>query len=489
MLRASGQRGALQSALARAFEVNKSGSLFWASLLLLYAVHAALALWTGRVLWLDGAYYFLRLLETRGFVFGDASRAGADGLVEIPILIALHAGVTNLPLLKFLFGLPPFALLPLSLILCRWMAGPRLNLAVYPLATFAAGLMNTELLVIHESRAAVVLFWPVLFGILDPLKRASTLLVSVALSLPFIAAYESAIGLGPILMIAAFLRMRSEASPRSRRLLWAVLTSAVLATLVAAQSILRPTHPANLTSFQGSWRVVLEPGSVSVQLSLFVAVLLIAAALAPRVAGPWVTLIGAVAIVLGVLQALADPAQVAVTAQYRARIVNVILPMLAALPPLFGGLRPETETTARRVLGLLFAAQIAFQLQLTWQWQAFREVSRERLACVRGLVPVDVALHSGLERRRVSPEWMHGWHHPTLSLLDHAGPVRALLGRARGYTEWQPFDPLDPSALPRLSRYGIDTGEYLSTIEALRRGKGITWEPLDSCLTPPPLPF
>ena len=469
--------------------MNKRGSFFWLSLLLLYSIHAALALWTGRVLWLDGAYYFLRVLETHGFVFGDASRAGADALMEIPILIALHAGVTNLALLKFLFGLAPFTLLPLSLILCLWMAGPRLNLVVYPLATFAAGLMNTELLVIHESRAAVALFWPVLVGIIDPLKRTSTLLVSVALSLPFIASYESAIGLGPILIAAALLRMRGEPSPGRRELLWAVITSAVLATLVAAQSILRPTHPANLTSFQTSWRVILEPGSISVQLSLFVVAVLVVAALLPRAAGPWMTMIAAVAIVLGVLEALADPVHAAVTAQYRARLVNVILPMLAAVPVLFGGLRPETETAARRALGLLFAAQIVFQLQLTWQWHAFREVSRERLACVRGLVPVDLALASGLERQRVSPEWMHGWQHPTLSLLDHAGPVRALLGRARGYTEWQPFDPLDPNALPRLSRYGIDTAPYRAAIEALRREKGITWEPLDSCLTPPPLSF
>ena len=469
--------------------MNKSGSFFWLSLLLLYAVHATLALLTERVLWLDGAYYFTRLLETRGFVLGDASRAGADALVEIPILAALHAGVTNLGLLKFLFGLPSFALLPLSLILCLWMAGSRRDLVVYPLATFAAGLMNTELLVIHESRAAVALFWPVLFGIIDPLRRTSTLFVSVLLSLPFIASYESAICLGPILIVAAFLRMRGEASPANRRLLWAAVTSATLATLVAAQSILRPTHPANLTSFEGSWRVFLEPGSVSVQLSLFVVAVLIVAALAPRAAGPWISMIAAVAVVLGVLQTLADPAHAAVTAQYRARIVNVVLPLLAAPPMLFDRLRFRTETAARHSLGLLFAAQVVFQLQLSWQWHAFRELSRARLACVRGLVPVDVALAPGLEKLRVSPEWMHGWQHPTLSLLDHAGPVRALLGRARGYTEWQPFDPLDAFALPRLSRYGIDTGEYRSAVESLRREKGITWEPLGCGLTSPPVPF
>lgn len=460
--------------------MNRSGSFFWGALLLLYAVHAALALATERVLWLDGAYYFTRLLETRGFVLGDASRAGADALIELPILAALHGGVTSLTALKFLFGLPAFALVPMSLLLCLWMVGSRRDLVVYPFATFAAGLMNTELLVIHESRAAVALFWPALFGIIDPLRRTSTLVASVLLSLPFIASYESAIGLGPILLLAALLRMRTEDSAAKRPLLTAVAAAAVLATLVAAQSVLRPTHPANLTSFRGSWRVILEPGSLSVQLSLFIVAALIVSALLPRNAGPWITGVAAVAAALGVLQALAAPSHAAVTAQYRARIVNVALPLLAAIPALFG-LRLPTETAARRALGLLFAAQVVFQLQLTWQWHAFRQLSRERLACVSGLVPVDIALAKGLESRRLSPEWMHGWQHPTLSLLDHAGPVRALMGRARGYTEWQPFDPLDPKALPHLAPFGVDTREYERAIESLRKEKGTTWELAPSC--------
>jgi hypothetical protein len=487
----------------RESEATESGSAFWRSLLLLYAVHAASALWTERALWLDGAYYFTRLLENQGFVLGDGSRAGADVLVQIPIVVALRAGLTDLPWLKLLFALPPFLMAPLSLGACLWMAGPRKDLLIYPLATLAAGLMNTELLVIHESRAAAALFWPALFGLVDPLKRTSTLAVGFLAGVPFIASYESAVALGPILIFAAVRRTGGEDSPARRRLLWAFLTSAVFATLVAAQSILRPTHPANLASFESSWRVAAEPGALSLQLSLFVLALLALAALFPRAWHPWVALSATVVVGLAVLQALSDPEHVAVTAQYRARVVNVVLPIVAALPALFIRLGPEMERTARRGLGLLFAAQVVFQLQLTSQWHSFREESRERLACVRGLAPVDLALRSGLERRRISPEWMHGWHHPTLSLLDRAGSVRALLGRARGYTEWQPFDPLDPFALPRLERYGIDAGPYRSAVDSLRREKGIHWEPLESCpagspgpkpgepsgLTGPPLPL
>jgi len=316
MLRAIRQRERYNPALPEGLK-NERGTGFWLLLLGLYAIHAGLALWTGRALWLDGAYYFTRLLENQGFVLGDGSRAGADALVQIPILVALGAGVTDLSFLKFLFGLPPFLLAPLSLILCLWMAGPRRGLVVYPLATLAAGLMNTELLVIHESRTAVALFWPALFGLIDPLKRTSTLATSVLLTLPFIASYESAVALGPLLTCAAFQRLRRDDSPTNRRLAWAGATSAVLATLVAAQSILRPTHPANLASFQGSWRVALEPGSVSVQLSLLVLGLLFIAALLPRVTLSWVTRGAAVAIALGVLQALGDPVHIGVTAQYR----------------------------------------------------------------------------------------------------------------------------------------------------------------------------
>lgn len=456
---------------------------FWLSLLLLYAIHATFALGTERALWLDGSYYFTRLLENQGFVLGDGSRGGADVLVQIPIILALREGVTDLALLKLLFGAPPFLLAPLSLGLCLWMAGPRRDLVIYPLAALTAGIMNTELLVIHESRAAAALFWPVLFGLVDPLKRTSTLLASVVLSLPFIASYESAIVLGPILMVAAFQRIGREPSATNRRLVFAGATSAVLATLVAAQSILQPTHPANLASFRASWPVILEPGSLSLQLSLCVAALLVAARLFPRGAEGWLPLVAGGLALLGVLQALSDPTHIGVTAQYRGRMVNVILPILAATPVVFARLRFPGDGAARRALGFLFAAQVVFQLQLTWQWHSFRELSRERLACLSGLAPADVALRSGIDRLRISPEWMHGWHQPALSLLDHAGEVRGLLGRARGYTEWQPFDPLDPFALPRLSRYGIDTRAYQLAVKTLRREKGINWEPLDACTT------
>lgn len=456
-------------------------AVFFRALLLLYGVHLVAAVWTERALWLDGAYYFTRLLETQGFVLGDSSRAGADVLVEIPVVAALRAGITNLPLLKVLFGLPPFLLTPVCLVLCVWIAGPRPELVTWPLATIAAGLLNTELLVIHESRAAVALFWPALFALVDPLRRTSTLIVGLLVSLPLIASYESAIALGPILILTAFRRMGQDPSIPNRRLLWAIVTCAVFATFVAAASILRPTHPANLTSFQGSWRVILEPESVSLQLSLFVVGAAALGALLPRAAAPWFTLIASVAIALGVLQALSDPMGIAVTAQYRARIVNVVLPVVAAAPVVMGGLRVETMTMMRRVFGLLFAAQIVFQLQLTSQWHAFRNLARERTSCVSGLVPVDVALASGLQELRISPQWMHGWQHPTVSLLDRAGPVRGLIGRARGYTEWQPYDPLDPLALPDLARYGVDTSLYKEALARRRSEGGAAFEPLPEC--------
>ena len=172
---------------------------------------------------------------------------------------------------------------------------------------------------------------------------------------------------------------------------------------------------------------------------------------------------------------------IAVTAQYRARIVNVVLPVVTAAPVVMGGLRIETMTMMRRVFGLLFAAQIVFQLQLTSQWHAFRNLARERTSCVSGLVPVDVALASGLQELRISPQWMHGWQHPTVSLLDRAGPVRGLIGRARGYTEWQPYDPLDPLALPDLARYGVDTSLYKEALARRRSEGGAAFEPLPEC--------
>ena len=116
----------------------------------------------------------MELLLFLQFVLTGAVRAGTAVLFATEgETVAERAGITNLPLLKVLFGLPPFLLTPVCLVLCVWIAGPRPELVTWPLATIAAGLLNTELLVIHESRAAVALFWPALFALVDPLRRTS----------------------------------------------------------------------------------------------------------------------------------------------------------------------------------------------------------------------------------------------------------------------------------------------------------------------------
>jgi hypothetical protein len=455
-------------------------SRFWLGLLLLYLIHAATALRAERVLWADGSYYAVQILQNRDFALGDGSRAAADVLMELPVMAALLAGITDLAFLKLAFGLPAFLLVPVCLALCFWMAGPDKASLGYPLATVAAGMMNTELLVIHESRVALALFWPILFGLLDPLKRSSTLVVSALLSLPFIASYESAIVLGPVLAFVALERMRRGG--RIGEVGSAVcLASAILATLVALDSIARPTHPANLALFRQSFRVILDEGSVGVRLSLVVLFL----------SAPWfqtrtwvarLTMLVAVALCgTAIVMCLQDPTHLAVESQYRARILNVILPPLAALLLVLNRRSTAAGAPSLGILGVLFVAQIVLQLQLTAQWSAFRQLAREELVCVRGLIPIDTALGARLAERGLSSEWMRGWYHPTLSFLDGPGPVRAVLGVWNGYTSWQPFDARQPRALPRLSRYGVDDHEYRSAMERLAFSSNPAWERVPGC--------
>ena len=449
---------------------------FWVSLFLLYGFHATAALWTERALWGDGAHYFSRILETRWFFTGDSSRAGADLLVQFPLVLALSAGVTDLPWLKLLFGLPPFTLAPACIALCLWMAGPNKALVIYPLATVAAGLMNTELLVIHESRTALALFWPVLFGLVDPKRRMSSLLVAAALSIPFIASYESALVLGPILGFTAFQRWRRESSWSQRAGVLSCLVAALASVWVAADSVVHPRHPANFEQFQETWRVLLDQGSVGTYLSLFVLVLGAASRHHRPGRQKMVLGIALLAACAGILLLLGNPQLVAVHAQYRARFLNVALPLIASCAVLRWPDPPAAKPPLQNLLGILIAAQVFFQVQLTDQWSSFRRIAREQLDCARGLLPADVALASRLSNLGLSTEWMHGWEHPTLSLLDRAGPVRSLLGNSRDHKGWQPFDPLRPDEVPDLSRYGIETSEYLSIIPKLVERGGSPWE-------------
>ena len=455
--------------------------LFWLGLLFLYALHASAALRAERVLWADGAYYFEQILENREFALGDYSRATADVLMEVPLMTLLGFGVTNLVWLKLAFGLPSFLLTPLCLVLCYWMAGPDKRRLGFPLATIAAGMMNTELLVIHESRVALTLFWPILFSLLDPLRRTSTLVVGALLAIPFVASYESAILLGPLVAYVAFERWRTENSPGQKAGITICLVSSILATAVAFASVLHPTHPSNFALFRASWRVVVEGGGAGVHLSLialFLALPWFEARRGLRLATVTAAIVCCGA---GVYAAMSDPTHIAVESQYRARIFNVVLPPLAAALLLLGRRSRTGYHLGTSVLGVLFAAQVALQLQLTAQWSAVRQITREELACVRGLVPVDTALSARLQDAGVSAEWMRGWHHPTLSFLDRPGPVSAVLDVYNGYTSWQPFYARKLDQLPDLARYGVDDREYRGAMERLLRTGGPSWETVSPC--------
>ncbi|MBP9947697.1 MAG: hypothetical protein KBH14_14930, partial [Vicinamibacteria bacterium] len=316
---------------------------------------------------------------------------------------------------------------------------------------------------------------------LDPLRRRSTVVVGAFLSVPFIAAYESAIVLGPILAYAAFERLRGETAPSQRRAAAACLGSALLATLVALESIIRPTHPQNLAQFRESWKVVLEGGGTAVHLSLIVLVL----ALPWLQTKPWMRIItsalAGVACGVAVLLSLSDPIHMAVESQYRARIFNVVLPAVASVALLFSRRFSSSAAPGRNILGILFVAQVALQLQLTSQWSAFRQITREELACVRGLIPVDTAISRRLVERRVSREWMRGWNFPTLSFLDRHGALNAVLGVVDRGAPWQPFDPRNLDELPDLSRYGVDDREYREAMKRLLRSGGPTWERVSPC--------
>lgn len=460
---------------------------FWIAILLLYAVHAVEAVRSERVLWSDGAYYFVQVVQNQQFAFGDSTRAGADTLMEWPLMALLQAGVTDLHALKVAFALPAYLLTPLSLALCLWISGSRRGLMIFPLATLAAGSMNTELLVIHESRVALALFWPVLFALSDPLKRRSTLVFAAALSLPFIAAYESAMFFGPVVVLLTLWSFRGERDFVRRGALAALMTSGVLATVIAVASVIKPTHPANLVMFEKSFRVLFGEGGAGVTLSLVVLGLSALCALpaVSRFPLAWGSLLAVAMFVCasGVEGALSEPALIAVESQYRARVLNVVLPV--GLSVLFLAVRgrreAEGESPARYLLGVLFVAQVALQLQLTGQWTQYLEATREARACVRGLIPVDDAIGARLDERQVSREWMRGWHHATVSFVDRAGSFASAVGPWNGYTSWQPFDPRDEASFPRLDRFGVDATPYAAALREMRGREGPRWERIAGC--------
>lgn len=449
----------------------------------LYALHAVYAIACSRFLFMDGAYYMVRILERADFVEMDSSRRFGYWITQAPLVLALRAGLRDRDLLLPLFGAAHFATLPLSLAVCHWAARADWRYLAFPLLATFAGTLNTEMFVASESRLAVALFWPLLLLMLLRNDTFATALTAL-MALPALRVYESMLVLGLILGAAAGGRA-ARAAGLAQRAGWLLLALWFLAgSAIALESVIHPRHPAALATFLRSTVFfvhrdfgVHHMGLLSLVLVALATLLLLRPVMTLR------SFVRGAAGFAGLAVALAlwpwlRPTESAPGLHYPARVMNAYLSVPLALGAIllrFGWLARE-PTRYRRIIALtavLGMAQCAWNVAASHSWDRYLVLFRRELECRRGFIPFAESALARLPIQALPSSFNTNWTMPVMSLLlSNRGSVKSIVGNPPSVPLWMPYDPTDLSALPRLAQYGFDDGPYRTAL-AQRPAPGV----------------
>ncbi|ARR55795.1 hypothetical protein HY78_21270 [Rhizorhabdus wittichii DC-6] len=401
-----------------------------------------------RGLYGDGSNFLYHLLRTRDFVHANPSRLCTEWLTQFPVVLALRAGVVDLPGLLVLHS-ATLVLMPVAfwmLALARLHRDPAFWLVFL---LFCIVYFNVGFFAIGEYNLAYALV-ALALAILSGRARIGPgwALVALLAGLGLLAAYEAMLYLGPLLVLAGVVRLWKGSEPPAVR---AMLLLAILAyaagTGVAVHFVLNPGHPEQLAAamaffaamhnrllalsvaFAIGWIALSTPAAWMRRGGLFLAVACLAGLVLP---GNWSlphqhyearTLVGLALFGLGGLLAL----RFAVTARWPA-LVRV---------------HPRAPIVALLFFVALAVSNLAYSLDHRAHLALFRDEVRAR----SGLVAVeDTRL---LDGRLARYGWI--WTYPLMSLLLRENADQAIILNPRAYRGYQSFDP--EAEVPDLREY------------------------------------
>ena len=442
---------------------------------LAFCASLVFAVFTARSLYDDGSYYFMRVLEAGGFTEMIFSRGHAAFLFQLPVVIALKLGVTDLSKLQVAFGIGCFMSWPLAMVICFWLAPKHFWLVVL---ACGAGYLNAAFVAVGEHVVAHAFFWPACFVILfaRPLApmAAAVLLGSAAILL---RSYESTLILGPVLAWLALRRAESGETKSWQRvvlLLAAFLFAA--SALFALDGTLHPATRSNVFSFrQGALRELAAPGW-TVSWSCFW-VLLMLATWSPKIrrliaSRGGIVLLAGMVLLWGAWPLLA-PAGLDPYKQYDARFLDLLVPMVLLGVALELAHRPQRLEPQRQYLvnlsAALLLAQSLWHVAATEQWRGYLNVWKGMLATHTGLINLmDTPYGTNAAVGRQATRFV--WEMDARNLEIEIGPrhVKSLIlpdVKISGtIVDRELINDFQPKNLPHLERYGVDFSEYVKAV-------------------------
>ncbi len=436
-----------------------------------FAAYIFFAIFSLRSLYADGSFQFTETLKAGGFTFESENRYGAWFVEQLPVVALIKLGLHNLYFLQLAFGVGCFVPWAVSLVFCYEMA-PRYFWLV--MLACAAGQLNTAFLAVCECNVTHAFFWPVLFVVmfvrpLTPLA-AGMMLIS-ALILLF--SYESMFFLGPPLGFLAAQRAWQKSDEKWSRAVFAISSAFLfLGALVALSSTLFPQYPGNFGGFkQGFETMLLHPtwtmGWTYLWLFIMAVVCLGHRSFTGRYFKLKLSLLVAAIVIWG-FWPIFDLNNLKPERQYNDRSMQLLVPLALLVVAWFIARKPKWFQSCHHYLVVfsasLLLAQSLWQINATWQWNGFVGIWRGVLASRSGPISLSGTTLgiSSLQGQSLSFDW--SWANPTLSImLAPQGRVKSLI-IAPDWEKWQPFNPLEPSDLPKLQRYGINYDDYINAL-------------------------
>ena len=453
-----------------------------------FLLSLAYAIVTARSLYNDGAYYFLRVLQANGFTEMLFSRGHAGYLYQLPVVLALRLGITNLEVLQAAFGVGCFCAWPVAMWLCYRLARQHFWLVV-----LAAGMayLNAAFVAVGEHIVAHAFFWPVVFVLLfvQPLTKfaAAVLLVS---SLILLRSYESMLFLGPVLAWFAFRRAQREPGTAGRVICLVSAVILLLAVPIAVDGMLHPCTSSSAHSFKTGMLHLLAAPGWTVSWTAFWLLLMAGGLWLPvrrRVVSPTGVLLLAAMVLLWAAWPLLAPAQLDPFKQHEARFLNLLTPLALLLVAeclvRFPGWFINRKNYLVNMSAVLLLAQSLWQLGATEQWRGFLGVLRNLMQTEKGVVrlmdtPYGRAPAVGWQATRFI--WVMDFRNLCLEISSRR--VQSLVvgnplidGEV---VNRQMLVCYEPTELPDLSRYGVNFTDYVGA-----------FKPSDLMFSPPAVPI
>jgi hypothetical protein len=339
----------------------------------------------------DGAYFFMRLLDDKAILVPEPSRLFGSLIQQWPALLAIKAGISSLPLLKYLFHLGLFLPLPISFLIC-WYASRSLHndaLLLFPLASHLLVSLPAASILAGQSEVLAVIVWPILFLLLRPRLTSVDSLLLLGLLLAMTRMYESAAapaGIFLCLLIVRFLVDRHT----PRLVLVAAAGLAILAPVLAVYWTLANFTAESRGEFVGALSVpvlrhpTLHPMLAFSGCSLL---LLVASVLVKRLRW-WSWLAALLAAVSILLPVFGRTAGAGVSFAMRS-LTFTLLPLLICLAILWRYRNPPFPRWAWLAAGLVMSLLIVGYGTSWSAWSAFRRSFIAELQTHSGYVLID----------------------------------------------------------------------------------------------------